>query len=173
MGFTPSQTVAGSRGWSAALFRVVAGVLPRAAGSPRSYWPRVPREFSLKIDDDHDGALTQLAQREGISRTRLARRYIAEGVLMDVHPGIVFRDGPAGRRAALATGPDVWQIVEVAKVFAGQAPAAAVQRTAAWLSLPPALVQAAIAYYADRRPEIEALIARNAEALAEAGRERR
>ena len=26
-------------------------------------------------------------------------------------PGIVFRSGPTGRRAALADGPDVWEIV--------------------------------------------------------------
>jgi len=34
---------------------------------------------------------------------------------MDDHPGIVFKDGPAGRRAALALGPDVWEIVTVAR----------------------------------------------------------
>jgi hypothetical protein len=27
------------------------------------------------------------------------------------HPLITFRDGPAGRRAAVAGGPDVWEIV--------------------------------------------------------------
>jgi len=27
------------------------------------------------------------------------------------HPLITFRDGPAGRRAALVGGPDVWEIV--------------------------------------------------------------
>lgn len=27
---------------------------------------------------------------------------------MDEHPGIVFRSGPAGRRAGLAGGPDIW-----------------------------------------------------------------
>jgi hypothetical protein len=30
---------------------------------------------------------------------------------MDDHPGIVFRDGPTGRRAGLAAGPDVWEVV--------------------------------------------------------------
>ncbi len=27
------------------------------------------------------------------------------------HPGIVFRDGPTGRRAGLAGGPDVWEVM--------------------------------------------------------------
>lgn len=29
------------------------------------------------------------------------------------HPGVVFKDGPSGRRAAIAFGPDVWEIVKV------------------------------------------------------------
>lgn len=31
------------------------------------------------------------------------------------HPGIVFKDGPTGRRAALAMGPDVWEVVTYIK----------------------------------------------------------
>lgn len=119
--------------------------------------------FSVKIVDD--GALAHRAELAGISRQDLARRYVVEGQRMDAHPAIVFRDGPAGRRAALAAGADVWQVVEGAKAFVGLAPAAAVQRTAEWLRLSPALVQAAISYYADHRDEIEALIRRNAEAF--------
>ncbi len=34
---------------------------------------------------------------------------------MDEHPGIVFRDGPTGRRAALAGGPDVWEVIATLK----------------------------------------------------------
>ncbi|HEX5493405.1 MAG TPA: hypothetical protein VFX70_02375 [Mycobacteriales bacterium] len=30
---------------------------------------------------------------------------------MTEHPGLVLRDGPTGRRAGLAGGPDVWEIV--------------------------------------------------------------
>jgi hypothetical protein len=30
---------------------------------------------------------------------------------MDAHPGVVFREGPAGRRAALIGGPDVWEVI--------------------------------------------------------------
>lgn len=126
----------------------------------------MPGTFSLKVTDD--GALARRAGRDGLSRQDLSRRYIAEGLRMDAHPGIVFRDGPAGRRAALAAGADVWQIIEVAKAFAGQAPAAAVQRTAEWLGLSPTLVQVAIGYYAAHRDEIETLIHRNADAFSAA-----
>ena len=30
---------------------------------------------------------------------------------MAEHPGVVFRPGPTGRRAALAGGPDVWEVI--------------------------------------------------------------
>ena len=35
---------------------------------------------------------------------------------MERHPGIVFRSGPAGRRAGLISGPDVWEVVRAAGV---------------------------------------------------------
>lgn len=31
------------------------------------------------------------------------------------HPGIVFRPGPTGRRAGLAGGPDVWEVVRAVR----------------------------------------------------------
>jgi hypothetical protein len=30
---------------------------------------------------------------------------------MAEHPGVVFRDGPTGRRAGLAGGPDIWEVI--------------------------------------------------------------
>ncbi|MGH3446727.1 MAG: hypothetical protein ACRDQA_04665 [Nocardioidaceae bacterium] len=36
---------------------------------------------------------------------------VDEGLRMREHPAIVFRDGPTGRRAALAAGSDVWEVV--------------------------------------------------------------
>ena len=30
---------------------------------------------------------------------------------MTEHPGIIFRPGPTGRRAALAGGPDIWEVI--------------------------------------------------------------
>ena len=34
---------------------------------------------------------------------------------MDEYPGIMFRSGPAGRRATVVGGPDVWEIVRAVK----------------------------------------------------------
>lgn len=74
------------------------------------------------------------------------------------HPGVVFRDGPAGRRPALAVGPDVWELV----VFLGEIDergAAAVVATAEVFAVPVSAVEAGIAFYAAYPEEIDAWIA--------------
>lgn len=77
---------------------------------------------------------------------------------MEDHPGIVFRDGPAGRRAALAGGPDVWEVMETVK-GTGLAGDEAVRATAEWGALTQAQVRAAVRYYADFQEEIDQRIA--------------
>lgn len=34
---------------------------------------------------------------------------------MEDHPGVIFRDGPTGRRAVLIGGPDVWEVVRAVR----------------------------------------------------------
>lgn len=34
---------------------------------------------------------------------------------MAEHPGVTFKDGPTGRRAALVLGPDIWEVVKAAR----------------------------------------------------------
>ena len=34
---------------------------------------------------------------------------------MEAHPGVIFRDGPFGRRALLVGGPDVWEIIRAVR----------------------------------------------------------
>lgn len=34
---------------------------------------------------------------------------------MTEHPGVIFRVGPTGRRAALAGGPDVWEVIRAVR----------------------------------------------------------
>ncbi len=55
--------------------------------------------------------LEKLSERMGQPRSRVAEQLIDEGIRLREFPGIVFRSGPTGRRAALADGPDVWEIV--------------------------------------------------------------
>jgi hypothetical protein len=67
--------------------------------------------FSARLDNGLIRRLRQQGRRAGQSGSRLAERYIDEGLRMEEFPGIVFRTGPTGRRAGLLNGPDVWEIV--------------------------------------------------------------
>jgi uncharacterized protein (DUF433 family) len=79
---------------------------------------------------------------------------------MEDHPSIVFRDGPAGRRAALAAGPDVWEVIETIK-GTGLTGEQAIAATAQWGNLTHAQVDAAVRYYADFREEVDERVAVN------------
>jgi uncharacterized protein (DUF433 family) len=102
------------------------------------------------------------ARRRGEAKARTAERLIDEGLRMEDHPGIVFRDGPAGRRAALAGGPDVWEIVATLEGtdLTGEE---AIAATATWGALTHAQVRVAVRYYADYGDEVDERIAHNRE----------
>jgi hypothetical protein len=88
---------------------------------------------------------------------------------MDEHPGIVFRDGPTGRRAALAGGPDVWELMFTLR-SGKERGEAAITATAELLNLNDSQVRAAVRYYGavpeeiDRRIKLNTLDADEAEA---------
>jgi len=116
--------------------------------------PASPKPFSVRMSPRTHARLEAEARQRGEPKARLAERLIDEGLRMADHPGIVFRDGPAGRRASLAAGPDVWEVIETLK-GTGLAGENAVEATARWAALTPAEVRAAIRYYADFRDEID------------------
>lgn len=75
------------------------------------------------------------------------------------HPGIVFRDGPAGPRPGLVGGPDVWEIVGVFQGMDAQYEDA-LRQTTEVSGLRLEQVQSALWYYADYPDEIDAWIRR-------------
>jgi hypothetical protein len=86
---------------------------------------------------------------------------------MDEHPGIVFRGGPTGRRAALAGGPDLWEVLTTLK--SGKARGEeAISATADLLDLTDSQVRTAVRYYGAFPEEVDDRIARNAEDADEA-----
>jgi hypothetical protein len=126
------------------------------------------KPFSIRMSPQTLARLDVGARRRGEAKARTAERLIDEGLRMEDHLGIVFRDGPAGRRAALAAGPDVWEVVETLK-GTGLSGDQAIAATAEWGALTRAQVQAAVSYYADFREEVDARIVHNSE---EADRQR-
>lgn len=78
----------------------------------------------------------------------------------------MFRDGPSGRRAALASGPDMWEIAAALRGAASRG-AAAVETVAAELTLPTNQVRTALVYYGAYSEEIDAATADNERAADE------
>ncbi|MYA20621.1 MAG: hypothetical protein F4Z25_10285 [Chloroflexi bacterium] len=77
---------------------------------------------------------------------------------MKRHPGIVFRDGAAGRRPATADGPQVWVLARLfrERPLDGEAAIeAAASDTAEQMELPTGVVLAAVRYYLEYRDEID------------------
>ena len=74
---------------------------------------------SIRLDDDLRRQLGAHAAAEGTTVTELIERFVREGLASAAHPGIVFKPGPSGRRAALAGGPDVWEIVAALRDTSG------------------------------------------------------
>lgn len=120
------------------------------------------RQFSARLDATVVDRLERRGTRRGLNKSRLAERYIDEGMRMEDHPGIVFRDGPAGRRAGLAGGPDVWEVIAATRA-SGLAGEQAIVAAAEWGNLTPALVRVAVRYYSEYDAEIDELVARNLE----------
>lgn len=121
------------------------------------------KQFSARWDERVLDRLDEERERRGLSRSRLSERYVDEGTRMDRHPGIVFRDGPAGRRAALAGRLDVWQVIEAMRSGEGD-DARAIRETAEALSLAPQQVETALRYYREYTKEIDDWLRRNREA---------
>ena len=72
---------------------------------------------------------------------------------MERHPGIEFRSGPGGRRAALIDGPDVWEVVR-AVPQTGVDDDGVLTSASARTGLTADQVRAALRYYAEHGDEI-------------------
>jgi hypothetical protein len=99
---------------------------------------------------------------------------VDEGLRMEEHPGVLFRDGPSGRRAVLMGGPDVWEVVRIVRSARGAEPdldaEAVVELAAETTGLPQRKVRAALGYWAAYPDEIEQQV-RDAEAAERAAEE--
>jgi uncharacterized protein (DUF433 family) len=120
------------------------------------------KPFSIRMSARTLDRLDLGARRRGEAKARTAERLIDEGLRMEDHPGIVFRDGRGARRPALAGGPDVWEVVQTLKEM-GPGDEQAIAAAAEWGDLSHAQVNVALRYYADFREEVDARIVRNHE----------
>lgn len=101
--------------------------------------------------------LKDSAHRHRVGVSTRAERLIDEGLRMESHPSVTFRDGPSGRRPTLVGGPEVLDVIGA--IVGGDVPVDQRRsRAADVLGISEALVDAALAYYADFTDEIDAAL---------------
>ena len=115
---------------------------------------------SFRISDTTKSRLAARAAYEGLTVTALLDQLIVEGIDQLDYPGIIFRGPTHDRRAALAAGPDVWEIVGRLQELNGSEE----QRISLLSSesdLHPRLIRIALDYAAEHVDEIRERINRN------------
>lgn len=120
---------------------------------------------SFRISETAKRGIAARAALEGISTTALLARLVVEGIDQLDHPGVVFRGPAHDRRAALAAGPDVWEVVARLQQLDGSEEHR-ISLLSAESDIPPRLIRIALDYAAEHPQEIRERIDRN-RALAE------
>ena len=70
--------------------------------------------LSLRVDPDLLKEIRKEASRSRRPASQIIHSTLEEGIRMRRCPGIIFTNGPAGRRATVAgTGVDVWEVIGV------------------------------------------------------------
>jgi hypothetical protein len=105
-----------------------------------------------------------VATHPEMSLSSASNRLVDEALRMHEHPLVVFKDGPAGRRARIVAGPDVWEVIAAVRSvrdaepgLTGEDALAVVAQTS---GAPVAMLRAALAYWADYPDEVDAFIDR-------------
>jgi hypothetical protein len=125
------------------------------------------RPLSIRFDPALLERLRRRAAAGATTPSGLAQRLVDEGLRTQEHPGVVFRDGPSGRRAALVAGPDVWEVVAAVRHSTARGEAA-VTAAADEMDLSVAQVKTALEYYGSYPEEIDEQVAENERAAEEA-----
>lgn len=110
---------------------------------------------SVRLDDQLAERLRLRSRAAGETLSDRLRRYAEEGARRDEHPMITFRDGPAGRRAGLVGGPDVWEVSMWVDELMSADPAAELAEDGV---VTRAQIDAALAYRSAYPEEIQARI---------------
>jgi uncharacterized protein (DUF1501 family) len=127
------------------------------------------RATSYRLDPALKARLAEQAAEERLPERALLERLLTEGLDTLQHPGVVYRDGPTGRRAALAVGPDVWEVVAALRSTTGTEEEQ-VATLAEQFGLHPRHIRTAIDFAALHRDVIDAQVTQNDEAARRAQR---
>jgi hypothetical protein len=116
---------------------------------------RQTKTFSARFDAGVIRRLNSHSGRLQTTNARVAERLIDEGLKMEEFPGLVFRVGPTGRRAGVAGGPDVWEIIRDLKKAKGAGSDDPVATVSEASHLDRSIVELAASYYSSYREETD------------------
>lgn len=127
----------------------------------------VPR--SVRFDDHVLSRLDgYVRDHPGTSSSSVANMFVDEALRAEEHPGVVFRPGPTGRRAALSGGPDIWEVVGSLLAIREETPDLDGERVAEELVTTTGLgrdqVRIALRYYAAFPEEVDSRVRANRDA---------
>lgn len=123
------------------------------------------RPTSFRLSSDLLARLEQEASATAKTVSALVTELLEEGLRVRRFPGVAFREGPAGRRAGLVGGPDVWEVVRDVQATPGRGQAK-IRRVAADAGVVESQIRLAIDYYAAFPDEIDARLAAEERAAA-------
>jgi uncharacterized protein (DUF433 family) len=113
---------------------------------------------SLRLREPIQQAIRSLAQRARRPAAQVINDLLEEALRSRRFPGVVFVEGPAGRRAHLAgTGLDVWEVAELVNEYGSPEP---VLRDFPHLTR--LAIRTALAYAGEHPEEIQAFLELNA-----------
>ena len=112
------------------------------------------RPTSFRLSDDLVQRLEHEADASGTSMTSLVTMLLNEGINTRRFPGVIYRDGPTGRRAGLVAGADVWEIVRAVSASKGRGEKR-LRAAADTTGLPLSQVRLAVGVYAAHSDEID------------------
>ena len=113
---------------------------------------------AIRFDEDLLDEVRRVARRRGTTVSSVVQSFTEEGVRAGQIPGIVFRDGPAGRRAGVAGSLDVWEIISAAQTEDKPIDTASL---ATEICVPLHAITIALDYYSRYPEEIDQWIADN------------
>ena len=115
------------------------------------------RPTSFRLDEELLERLESESRAASTSVTSLVSSLLDEGLKTRRFPGIVYRPGPTGHRAALVNGPDVWEVIRDLKGRSGRANDR-IQGLADELGLAVSLVTLAVDFYCAFPDEVDTRI---------------
>lgn len=120
---------------------------------------------SIRFESGVLGRLNSfVAAHPDLSLSSASNRLVDEALRMHEHPLITFKDGPAGRRARVVGGPDVWEIIGAVRSVRESDPeltgddALTVVAETSGITLP--FLRAALAYWGEYPDEVESFLDR-------------